>query len=145
MNQFKHFLREFMLTLLGFVGIVNSTSLFGQVYSTSSKWHLKMDLPNKEHISQVQGMGKHFNCSNTRSSVSQPRSFTKEVKTNFEKMQEQMTALQRYCKSLQEQMLWKGMGASTKRSCEGHPQTLCGVEEHVESIVTPPIGTQVNV
>lgn len=37
------------------------------------------------------------------------------------------------------------MGASARGSCEGRPYTPDGVEEHVESIVTPLTGKQVNV
>ena len=62
-----------------------------------------MALPNKEHSGRVRGKGKHYNQSNTWS-ASQPRGFAKEVKTNFDKMQEQIIALQWYCESLQEEV-----------------------------------------
>ena len=52
-----------------------------------------MALPNKGASVEFGGKGKHFSWSNSWS-TSQPRGFAKEMKTNFEKIQEQMTALQ---------------------------------------------------
>ena len=60
-------------------------------------------------------------------------------------MQEQMIALQQHMQSLEEQLLQKDTGASARGSCEGRPYTPAGVEEHMESIVTPLMGRQVNV
>ena len=56
-----------------------------------------------------------------------------------------MIALQQHVVSLEEQLLRKDMGASARGSCKGSPPTSVGVEEHVESIVTPLTGRQVNV
>ena len=41
-------------------------------------------------------------------------------------------------------MLQKDMGGSTRGSCQGCAQTPCGVEEHMESIITPLMGIHVN-
>ena len=106
-----------------------------------------MVLTNKEHPGRVRGFGKHCTWTNTWSipGASQSRGFQNEVKTNFEKMQEQMIALQQHMQSLEEQLLRKDTGGSARGSCEGRPYTLGGVEEHVESIVTLPTGRHGNV
>ena len=105
-------------------------------------------LPNKEHLSRVRGLGKNHTWTNTWATpgTSKSKGFQNEVKTNFEKMQEQMLAMQRQVEFLQEQLLRKDTGASARDSCKGRPPyTPSRVEEHVESIVTPPAGRQVNV
>ena len=56
-----------------------------------------------------------------------------------------MIALQQHVQSLEEKLLRKDTGISARGSCDGRPYTPVGVEEHVESIVTPPMGRQVNI
>ena len=57
-----------------------------------------------------------------------------------------MIALQRHVQSLEEQLLRKDAATSARGSCDGHPlYTPGGVEEHVESIVTPPTGKHINI
>ena len=94
-------------------------------------------------------MGKNHKWINTWASTagaSKSKGFQNEVKTNFGMMQEQMLALQRHVQSLSEQLLRKDAGTSARGSCDGRPPyTPGGVEEHVESIVTPPMGRQVNI
>ena len=52
-----------------------------------------------------------------------------------------MIVVQQHVASLDEQLLQKDTGANARGSCEGRPPyTPGGVEEHVESIVTPPTG-----
>ena len=92
-----------------------------------------MVLLNKEHHNRVRGLGKQRTWTNTWSTTaaSQSSGFQNEVKTNFEKMQEHMIALQQHGASLKEQLLPKDMGASVRDSYEGCPYTLDGVGEHV--------------
>ena len=109
---------------------------------------LETFLPNKEHPGRVRGLGKNHIWTNTQASAgtSKSKGFQNKVKTNFEKMQEQMLAMQRQVKSLQEQLLRKNTSASARDSCKWRsPYTPSRVEEHVESIVTPPTGRQVNI
>ena len=107
-------------------------------------------LPNKEHPGRVRGLSKNHTWTNTWASTAgsskSKGGFQDEVKTNFGMMQEQMLALQRHVQSLEEQLLRKDAGTSARGSCDGRPPyTPGGVEEHVESIVTPPTGRHVNI
>ena len=132
------------------IGLAYSKSLIKRVYPhPPDNDILRTVLPNKEHPGRVRGLGNNHTWTNKWASTagtSKSKGFQNEVKTNFGMMQEQMLALQRHVQSLKEQLLRKDASTSARGSCDGHPPyTLGGVEEHVESIVTPPMRKQVNV